>query len=117
MVKKHLRKETEILAVNLVLASVHLKNGYGTVTVNLVSWRMSHFALELLTTERFELFLVYKLEFAYLMSMSIEFALHVLEAKFAYPQTAIGNSHVFLGKRCVKPSLDIKLAEPNVPYS
>lgn len=47
VVQKHLGQETEVLAVDLVLAAVDLEDGDRTIAVNLVARRMTHLALEL----------------------------------------------------------------------
>jgi hypothetical protein len=47
VVEEQLRQQTEVLAVDLVLAAVHLEDGDGSVAVDLVARRMPHLALAL----------------------------------------------------------------------
>lgn len=47
VIEKHFSKETQVLAINLVLAPVHFKDGQMAIPVDFVAGRMPEMAFEL----------------------------------------------------------------------
>lgn len=92
VIKKHLGKQAQVLAVDLVLPAIDLVHADVAVTIDLVAWWMSHLALESVT-------------------LCHEAALHVLEAELADPQTSVGYHAVLFWIRRLVPSVDIELAK------
>jgi len=64
VVEKQFGKEAEVLAVDLVLLAVHFKDGQIVLTIDLIAWRVTQVAFQLVSHQGFLLLHVFETKLA-----------------------------------------------------
>lgn len=94
MVQKELGQEAQVLAVDLVLAAVHFKDGNATSPVNFLPGGMVHHAF-------------------HPVPHGHEPALHILEAELTHPQPAVRHARILFREWRLEPSVDVVRTKAN----